>query len=117
MKAHIVLLQLLLIFPNFFRIVNAHWYGKSQRLLNRSYAERRRSLPHGLRESEPKGECVIVISPCDNNIAADNTKLRETVSILLNAGIGAKNMAKIASSILNVPKNEAYRLALELSDE
>ena len=68
-------------------------------------------------ESEPKGECVIVISPCDNNIAADNTKLRETVGILLNAGIGAKNTAKIASSILNVPKNEAYRLALELSDE
>ena len=68
-------------------------------------------------ESEPKGECVIVISPCDNNIAADNTKLRETVGILLNAGIGAKNTAKTASSILNVPKNEAYRLALELSDE
>lgn len=64
-------------------------------------------------ENEPKGECVIVISPCDNNIAADNTKLRETVGILLNAGIGAKNTAKIASSILNVPKNEAYRLALE----
>ena len=39
-------------------------------------------------ESEPKGECVIVISPCDNNIAADNTKLRETVGILLNTGIG-----------------------------
>ena len=68
-------------------------------------------------ESEPKGECVIVISPCDNNIAADNTKLRETVGILLNAGIGAKSTAKIASSILNNQKNEAYRLALELSDE
>ena len=48
-------------------------------------------------ENEPKGECV--------------------VGILLNAGIGAKNTAKIASSILNVPKNEAYRLALELSNE
>ena len=59
MKAHIVLLQLLLIFLNFFRIVNAHWYGKSQRLLNRSYAERRRSLPHGLRKANPKGSALL----------------------------------------------------------
>ena len=46
-------------FPNFFRIVNAHWYGKSQRLLNRSYAERRRSLPPGLRKANPKGSALL----------------------------------------------------------
>ncbi|MFR7609332.1 MAG: 16S rRNA (cytidine(1402)-2'-O)-methyltransferase [Christensenellaceae bacterium] len=58
-ESHIVLLQLLLIFLNFSRIVNAHWYGKSQRLLNRSYAERRRSLPHGLRKANPKGSALL----------------------------------------------------------
>lgn len=93
MKAHIVLLQLLLIFrtfPNRECALVREITKTFEQVIRGTAAE----LAARFAESEPKGECVIVISPCDNNIAADNTKLRETVGILLNAGIGAKTRQK-----------------------
>lgn len=66
-------------------------------------------------QTEAKGECVIVISPCETRNKADDSKIRETILLLLKAGVGAKSTAKITADLLGVAKNEAYKIVLELS--
>lgn len=70
-------------------------------------------------QTPPKGECVIVIGPAENNVAenSDTEKLKNVLKQLLSAGVRAKDAAKIASYALNSSKNEAYRVAIELGEE
>lgn len=61
----------------------------------------------------PKGECVLVVGgmPEAGPAAGD---LEETLRRLLGEGLSAKDAAKQASALLDVPRNEAYAKALEM---
>ena len=64
----------------------------------------------------PKGECVIVLAAAETVPDADGEKLSELLALLLDAGVKVKDAARIASKLLGVPKNDAYRTAVELNE-
>ena len=64
-------------------------------------------------EEPPKGECVLLVGGMPAE-AASGADLDETLSRLLGEGLSAKDAARQASALLDVPRNEAYRRALEL---
>lgn len=65
------------------------------------------------RENAPKGECVIVIEGAVGE-EKPSESLEEMLKRLLDGGMSAKDAAKQASLLLDVPKSEAYRIANEL---
>ena len=87
------------------------------RELSKVYEEAVRSTLSGLAEcykdEPPKGECVLLIGGRLEE-AADGADLDETLSRLLSEGLSAKDAARQASALLDVPRNEAYRRALEI---
>ncbi|MBQ7091426.1 MAG: rRNA (cytidine-2'-O-)-methyltransferase, partial [Clostridia bacterium] len=60
----------------------------------------------------PKGEVVLVIAGAEEQ--SGEAGLEETLSRLLSQGVSAKDAAKQASALLDVSRNEAYKMALEL---
>ncbi|MBR5948009.1 MAG: 16S rRNA (cytidine(1402)-2'-O)-methyltransferase [Clostridia bacterium] len=74
----------------------------------RELAERYASVP-------PKGECVLVIGKADDDSAPEsNAKLDALLTGLLSEGISVKSASRIAAETLDLPKNAAYKRAMEL---
>lgn len=86
------------------------------RELTKLYQEAVRSTLTGLAQiyadKPPKGEVVLVIAGAEEQ--SGEASLEETLTRLLNEGVSAKDAAKQASALLDVSRNEAYRMALEL---
>ncbi|MCH5279585.1 MAG: 16S rRNA (cytidine(1402)-2'-O)-methyltransferase [Christensenellaceae bacterium] len=64
----------------------------------------------------PKGECVIVLAAAETVPNVDGEKLNELLSMLFDAGVKIKDAARIASKLMNIPKNDAYRAAMALNE-
>ncbi|MEA5059494.1 MAG: 16S rRNA (cytidine(1402)-2'-O)-methyltransferase [Candidatus Pelethousia sp.] len=62
----------------------------------------------------PKGECVLLIGGLPEGGEGSAADLDATLSRLLSEGLSAKDAARQASALLDVPRNEAYKRALEL---
>jgi 16S rRNA (cytidine1402-2'-O)-methyltransferase len=64
----------------------------------------------------PKGECVLAVGGAPEIDVQENApeRLEALLSRLLEQGLSAKDAAKQASAVLDVPRNEAYALAVEL---
>ena len=86
------------------------------RELTKLYQEAVRSTLAGLAQTyahkPPKGEVVMVIAGAEEQ--SGEAGLEETLSRLLSQGVSAKDAAKQASALLDVSRNEAYKMALEL---
>lgn len=86
------------------------------RELTKMYQEAVRSTLSGLAETyadkPPKGEVVLVIAGAEEE--RGGASLEETLSRLLSEGVSAKDAAKQASALLDVSRNDAYKMALEL---
>ncbi|MBR5291340.1 MAG: 16S rRNA (cytidine(1402)-2'-O)-methyltransferase [Clostridia bacterium] len=86
------------------------------RELTKLYQEAVRSTLTGLAQTyadkPPKGEVVLVIAGAEEQSC--EASLEETLARLLNEGVSAKDAAKQASALLDVSRNEAYKMALEL---
>ncbi|MBQ4610359.1 MAG: 16S rRNA (cytidine(1402)-2'-O)-methyltransferase, partial [Clostridia bacterium] len=86
------------------------------RELTKLYQEAVRSTLTGLAQTyahkPPKGEVVLVIAGAEEQ--SGEASLEETLSRLLSEGVSAKDAAKQASALLDVSRNEAYKMALEL---
>lgn len=85
------------------------------RELTKLYQEAVRSTLSGLAEAyagkPPKGETVLVVAGAQEQTTGS---LEETLSRLLSEGVSAKDAARQASVLLDVSRNDAYRMALEL---
>lgn len=64
----------------------------------------------------PKGECVLVVGGRPPEGPATES-LEETLLRLLQGGLRAKDAARQASDLLDVPRNVAYARALELKEQ
>ena len=88
------------------------------RELTKLYEETVRSTLSGLAgmyaDKPPKGETVLVIAGAGEE--SSGASLEDTLKRLLGEGVSAKDAAKQASALLDVPRNEAYRMAMELKD-
>lgn len=86
------------------------------RELTKLYQEAVRSTLTGLAQTyahkPPKGEVVLIIAGAEEQ--SGEASLEETLSRLLSQGVSAKDAAKQASALLDVSRNEAYKMALEL---
>ena len=89
------------------------------RELTKLYEEAVRSTLLGLAEryadKPPKGETVLVIAGAGEGSA--EVGLEDTLKRLLLEGVSAKDAAKQASALLDVPRNEAYKMAMRLKEE
>lgn len=87
------------------------------RELSKVYEEAVRStlsaLAERYKDEPPKGECVLLIGGYLEE-PAGGADLDKTLSRLLSEGLSAKDAARQASALLDVPRNEAYRRALEI---
>ena len=87
------------------------------RELSKVYEEAVRSTLSGLAsryaEEPPKGECVLLVGGLTEG-ESGGANLDDTLTRLLSQGLSAKDAAKQASALLDVPRNDAYRRALEL---
>lgn len=87
------------------------------RELSKVYEEAVRStlsaLAERYKDEPPKGECVLLIGGRLEE-PAGGADLDETLNRLLSEGLSAKDAARQASALLDVPRNEAYRRALEI---
>lgn len=73
------------------------------------------SLAERYSKEPPKGECVIVLS---GEAEAEQTMgLDELLKKLLEEGMSVKDAAKQAALLLDLPRNEAYKRAMELKSE
>lgn len=69
-------------------------------------------LAERYKDQAPRGECVLLVAQRGEN--AQSSDPRELLSELLSRGLSAKDAAKQASALADIPRNEAYALALEL---
>ena len=67
----------------------------------------------------PRGEIALVIAPARPGDEPDDggDRLRQTMGMLLDAGLGAARAADVAASIGAAPRNRAYRAAISVADE
>ena len=67
----------------------------------------------------PKGEIAVVIGPAapEPDAGDDDVPLRQTLAVLLDAGLGAGRAADVAASLGVAARNRAYRVALAVAEE
>ena len=70
-------------------------------------------LSEQFKEIPPRGECVIVVSG-ERMEETPTEGLDEMLARLMDSGMSVKDAAKQAALMLDIPKNEAYRRAMEL---
>lgn len=75
------------------------------------------SLAERYSDSDPRGECVIVISGEGAQTEHDAESMDDMLLRLLGEGMSVKDAAKQAALMLDVPKSEAYARANELKKE
>ena len=63
----------------------------------------------------PKGETVLVIAGAGDE--SSGASLEDTLKRLLGEGVSAKDAAKQASALLDVPRNEAYKMAMRIKED
>lgn len=89
------------------------------RELTKLYEETVRSTLSGLAEmyaeKPPKGETVLVIAGAEDE--SSGASLEDTLKRLLGEGVSAKDAAKQASALLDVPRNEAYKMAMRIKED
>lgn len=68
-------------------------------------------------EAPPRGECVLLIGGAPDAPAATEADVRAMLESLFARGVRAKDAAKEVSALLGTPRNEAYRLAMEIKNE
>ena len=68
-------------------------------------------------ENQPKGECVIMVAPPNENAKkiSDDELKEKIISALSTASL--KDVAKSLSIELNMNKNEIYQLGLKIKNE
>ncbi len=71
------------------------------------------SLTDKYLDAPPRGECVIAVGQCAE-LQASGAQVDLLLLELLKYGLGAKDAAKLASGVLNISKNAAYKRAVEL---
>lgn len=65
----------------------------------------------------PKGECVLAIGAAEKQAANENNgRLDGLLNALLCEGASVKSAARIAAETLELPKNAAYKRAMELNN-
>ena len=67
-------------------------------------------------EAPPRGECVLLIGGAPDAPAATEADVRAMLESLFARGVRAKDAAKEVSALLGTPRNEAYRLAMEIKN-
>ena len=89
------------------------------RELTKLYEETVRSTLSGLAgtyaHKPPKGETVLVIAGAGDE--SSGASLEDTLKRLLGEGVSAKDAAKQASALLDVPRNEAYKMAMRIKED
>ncbi len=70
------------------------------------------SLASRYQDAPPKGECVLLVGGRTKETGADAETLLQG---LLSQGVSPKDAAKQTAAVTDMPRNEAYRLAVELS--
>ena len=89
------------------------------RELTKLYEETVRSTLSGLAgtyaHKPPKGETVLVIAGARDE--SSGASLEDTLKRLLGEGVSAKDAAKQASALLDVPRNEAYKMAMRIKED
>jgi len=65
-------------------------------------------------EKKPKGEFVIVIEGARTLVKQDVGNVKDLISDLVNSGLSKKDAIKIISKDKKIPKNELYKLSLNL---
>ena len=75
------------------------------------------SLAERYADNEPKGECVIVVSGENDADEGGRESMEEMLLRLMKGGMSAKDAAKQASLMLDVPRNEAYAKANEIKEK
>ncbi|MDO5111696.1 MAG: 16S rRNA (cytidine(1402)-2'-O)-methyltransferase [Clostridia bacterium] len=72
------------------------------------------SLAERYAEAPPKGECVLLVGGKTQDAGVDAVALLRT---LLQEGVSAKDAARQAAALTDMPRNEAYKLAMEMSKQ
>ncbi len=65
----------------------------------------------------PRGECVLVVAGACEQSAPTAEAAEDYIRGLLGSGLSAKDAAKQAAAVLDMPKNEAYAIALSIKSE
>ncbi|MDD4075347.1 MAG: 16S rRNA (cytidine(1402)-2'-O)-methyltransferase [Eubacteriales bacterium] len=65
-------------------------------------------------DAPPKGECVLLVGGKTEEAGADPETLLRS---LLSQGVSAKDAAKQTAAVTDMPRNEAYRRAVEMSQK
>lgn len=74
------------------------------------------SLAERFSAAPPRGECVIAVAGKPEGAEASQSP-ETLIRRLLSEGMRVKDAAKQASAVLDIPRNEAYELAMKLSKE
>ncbi|MEL7610236.1 MAG: 16S rRNA (cytidine(1402)-2'-O)-methyltransferase [Bacillota bacterium] len=101
-----------------------YWGDRSAALmreLTKLYEETRRGTLRSLAEecsaTLVRGECVIAVAGAGPDAKERSESPDEMLLKLLSQGMSVKDAAKQASAVLEMPKNEAYELALRLQSQ
>ena len=75
-----------------------------------------RALAERFAAEPPKGECVLLFGAAEHGAAeTENGGLDALLTALLCEGVSVRSAARIASETLDLPKNAAYKRAMELN--
>ncbi len=66
--------------------------------------------------SPPRGECVLLVGGAPEPAAPAEADVQAMLKALLGRGVRAKDAAKEVAALLDVPRNEAYRMAVEIRE-
>ena len=76
-----------------------------------------RSLAERCSNNPVRGECVIAVAGANPDTKEHSESAEEMLLRLLHHGMSVKDAARQASAVLDMPKNEAYELALRLQKQ
>ncbi|MBQ3552587.1 MAG: 16S rRNA (cytidine(1402)-2'-O)-methyltransferase [Clostridia bacterium] len=73
-----------------------------------------KSLYEKFSAQPPKGECVLVVAGAKDEELTGTEDIDMLLRRLLDSGYSARDAAKEAARLMGIPKNDAYRLALDI---
>ena len=76
-----------------------------------------KSLAELYGQTPPRGECVIAVAGAQTGQEAGEETPESMARRLLNSGMRVKDVAKQVSAVLDLPKNQAYELAMSLQEQ
>ena len=66
--------------------------------------------------NQQKGEVVLLVEGCEKQVSVEEAEIQRVLAILL-AELPVKKAAALTATLLNVAKNDAYKLALKLQQK